>query len=196
MSKARSSGIEFDRFATGHYANVGYDATRGRYLLRKGVDARKDQSYFLYMLDQCQLSEVLFPIGGMTKQEVRRIAAKATLPVSQKEDSQDFYGGDYRELLNVHDRGGDIVNMEGKVLGRHRGIWNYTPGQRKSLPASNNGPLYVVRLDAQNNRVVAGTREDTNVSRFLVRNINWIAPTGTVERFQAQVKTRYTQTEI
>ncbi len=196
MSTARSYGIEFDRFATGHYANVGFDTASGRYLLKKGNDTKKDQSYFLYRLDQVQLSEVLFPLGGMTKREVRKIAERAGLPVSCKEESQDFYGGDYRNLLDVNQREGDIVHLDGRLIGRHKGIWNYTPGQRKNLPASNNGPLYVVKLDACNNRVVVGTKNDTAVSRFLVRNINWIAPVGTAERFEAQVKTRYTQGEI
>ncbi|HPS59097.1 MAG TPA: tRNA 2-thiouridine(34) synthase MnmA [Spirochaetota bacterium] len=196
LSKARSAGMEFDIFATGHYAIVEYDADTGRYLLKKGRDSKKDQSYFLYMLSQAQLQKALFPLGTMTKDEVRNIAKGAGLPVSAKEESQDFYEGNYRDLLDVNDTEGDIVHVDGRVLGRHKGIWNYTPGQRRGLSVSNPEPLYVVKLDGRYNRVIVGTKDDTLVSSFTVRDVNWIAIHKISRKFTAAVKTRYAQTEM
>ena len=196
LNTARSSGLEFEMFATGHYAIVEYDDENDRYLLKKSKDMKKDQSYFLYMLNQDQLHNTLFPLGTMIKNEVRAIAEKAGLPVSDKKESQDFYEGDYGELLEVSDSEGEIVHVDGRVLGRHKGIWNYTPGQRKGLSISNSEPLYVVKLDRRYNRVVVGTKDDTLISSFYVKNINWIDLNKHRGRFQAEVKTRYSQAEI
>ncbi len=196
VSSAKSAGLDFDMFATGHYAIVEYDEEIGRYILRKGTDPKKDQSYFLYMLSQNQLQKAVFPLGRLTKQEVRKIAADAKLPVAEREESQDFYEGNYRDLLDVQDTDGDIVHIDGRVLGRHKGIWNYTPGQRKGLAISSSEPLYVVKLDGRYNRVIVGSREDTFVSSFIVNNINWIALDRLGKRIEASVRTRYGQAEV
>jgi tRNA-specific 2-thiouridylase len=193
LSTAKASGINFDKFATGHYAKIEHDEETDRFLLKKGSDNNKDQSYFLYKLSQQQLAGILFPLGGMTKDEVRVLARSAGLPVSEKEESQDFYSGDYRELLNVTDTEGEIVDMSGRVIGSHKGIWNYTPGQRRGLGIANSEPLYVVRLDNSSNRVVAGTKNDICQTSFIVRNINWIALHKVSKNFIAAVKTRSTQ---
>jgi tRNA-specific 2-thiouridylase len=155
---ARRAGVEFDRFATGHYARIG--ERDGFPVLLRGVDPGKDQSYFLCRLTREVLARTLFPLGGMRKAEVRREAARRGLAVADKPDSQDFYAGDYAELLGVADAEGDIVDGGGRVLGRHRGYWRFTPGQRKGLGVAFREPLYVLRLEPEQNRVVVGTKEE------------------------------------
>jgi tRNA-specific 2-thiouridylase len=187
---AKGAGISFDRFATGHYARTGFDTVRGRWLLMRGADGRKDQSYFLYRLSQEQLAGALFPLGGMTKDDVRKTAEEAGLPVHDRGESSDFYGGDYADMVGVADRPGDIVESSGAVLGRHRGVWHYTVGQRKGLGVAFGEPLYVLSVDAESNRVVVGTEKETKRSVFTVSECSWSAwekPGGT---FDAQVKIR------
>jgi tRNA-specific 2-thiouridylase len=154
---ARQNGLDYDCFATGHYARVEFSGRHNRYVLRRGVDPRKDQAYFLYRLDQTQLSRALFPLGGMYKQDVRAIAAEHGLAVHNKPDSQDFYSGGYTELLNLAELPGNIVNRDGKVLGRHTGYWHFTPGQRKGLGIAAAEPLFVLELDPAHNEVVVGS---------------------------------------
>ena len=190
---ARMEGLVFDYFATGHYAVVEWDDQRKRYLLKKGIDSRKDQTYFIYRLTQEQLSKVLFPIGNMTKQEVREIATKINLPLSEKEESQDFYSGDYRDLLNVKDTPGNIVDAKGNVLGKHNGFWNYTIGQRKGLGVAYSEPLYVLSLDKEKNKVVVGIHEEVMSSSFIVNDLNWIAFESLNEPAEVEVKIRSAQ---
>ncbi len=172
---AAQEGIEFDYFATGHYARVEWDDNVKRFLLRKSTDLKKDQTYFLYRLSQEQLAKVFFPLGTLTKKEVRAIASKFDLKLSDKEESQDFYSGDYKELLDVPEKEGVIVNTAGKILGTHKGIWNYTIGQRKGLGIAWSEPLYVIGLDQEQNTVLVGTKEEVLGSSFLVNDLNWIA---------------------
>lgn len=154
------SGISFEKFATGHYARVEFDTMLKRYLLKKAADTAKDQTYFLYRLSQDQLARVIFPLGDFKKTEVRKIAKQAGLPVHDKEESQDFYSGDYGELLDKMPASGDIVDTNGKILGTHNGIWNYTIGQRKGLGIAVGKPLFVTAIDTRENRVVVGDKED------------------------------------
>ncbi|MBQ9336618.1 MAG: tRNA 2-thiouridine(34) synthase MnmA, partial [Lentisphaeria bacterium] len=128
---ARKSGVEFAKFATGHYARIREE--NGVFHLLRGTDEKKDQSYFLYRLKQPQLANLLFPLGELHKSEVRELAAKSGLEVKGQPDSQDFYSGDHTELLNTPPRPGNIVDTSGKILGTHQGFWNYTIGQRKGL---------------------------------------------------------------
>jgi tRNA-specific 2-thiouridylase len=193
---AIAGGLAFDYFATGHYAVVEWDETRKRYLLRKGSDPRKDQTYFIYRLTQKQLSKVLFPIGKMTKQEVREIAAKINIPLSEKEESQDFYSGDYKDLLDIKDTPGDIVDRKGNVLGRHNGFWNFTIGQRKGLGVAYSEPLYVLSLNKESNTVVVGIREEVMSSSFIVNDLNWIAIESLLEPMEVEVKIRSTQNAV
>ncbi|MCK5201256.1 MAG: tRNA 2-thiouridine(34) synthase MnmA, partial [Spirochaetales bacterium] len=127
---------DFTFFATGHYARVEFNSMTNRYLLKRAEYIKKDQSYFLSQLTQNQLSRVMFPLGELTKLEVREIAAKYKLPTSDKEESQDFFSGDYKDLFENLPPKGDIVDGSGKILGRHSGIISYTIGQRKGLGIS------------------------------------------------------------
>lgn len=156
---ARQAGVEFDVFATGHYARI-RKGENGPVLAR-GVDGGKDQSYFLYRLTREQLGGVRFPLGEYRKVEVRAMAKERDVPVFDKPDSQDFFGGEYGELLGVGDCGGEIVMENGMVLGRHGGYWNYTVGQRKGLGVAWREPLYVLRLEPEANRVVVGVRGES-----------------------------------
>lgn len=172
---AEKGGLEYDYFATGHYARVSYDEKRKRYLLKKGIEPKKDQTYFIHRLSQDQLSKILLPLGGLSKPEVREIAREAGIPSVEKEESQDFYGGDYKELLEMPETPGDIVLTDGKVLGKHNGFWNFTIGQRKGLGVAYSEPLYVVKLNPDANQVIVGTREKTFESTFHVNELNWIS---------------------
>jgi tRNA-specific 2-thiouridylase len=168
------SGITFDRYATGHYARIEYDETSGRYLLKKALDPQKDQSYFLYRLTQEQLSKALFPLGEYEKNKVRQIALDAKLPVHDKEESQDFYSGDYTELLDTKVSEGNIVNTEGKILGKHKGIWNYTVGQRKGLGIFHKNPVYVISINKDKNEIVIGEKEHLFSKGLTANNITMI----------------------
>ena len=187
---ARESGAVFDRFATGHYARI--LRSGDRLAVARASDEKKDQSYFLYRLSQEQLAGVEFPLGGLAKSEVRRIAAEHSLAAADKADSQDFYSGDKSELIGAEPREGEIVDMSGRVLGRHMGYWNYTVGQRRGLGAFGPNPLYVVRLDACRNRVVLGTREEAYSREFRVDDVNWMALGPTKGKVSGFVKIRST----
>lgn len=173
VDAARASGVEFDKFATGHYARIVADG--GRLHLLRGVDRAKDQSYFLYRLPQSRLAEVLFPLGGFTKPEIRTIAAENGLASHDRHDSQDFYGGNYSMLVDAPDRPGDIVDCAGRVLGRHRGFWHYTIGQRKGLGVAAPHPLYVIELRPQCNQVVVGQADDTVRHVVRIADCAWIS---------------------
>ena len=170
---AKENGIEFDKFATGHYARV--EEKDGRFLLKRGIAPHKDQSYFLYRLKQEQLKNILLPLGNYTKDQIRKIAKDNGLEVAEKPDSQDFYDGDYNELLGVKEKDGNIVDLDGKVLGHHKGIWNYTIGQRKGIGVSATEPLYVLELRKDTNEVVIGPADKTFKKELTAVNLNWIA---------------------
>ena len=195
---ARAAGTEFDAFATGHYARVerGPD---GRMRLLRAVDRSRDQSYFLYRLSQEQLARQLFPLGGLSKAEVRRIAReRGLLEVADKPDSQDFYSGERDELIGEPDRPGDIVDEAGRVLGRHSGFWKYTVGQRRGLALANPSgtadgePLYVLGVDACTNCVTVGPKPATVRGEFSAGDCNWISRPAPEpgERFACSVKIR------
>ena len=157
---ARKAGLAFDRFATGHYARTAR-RPNGRFAVLRARDEAKDQSYFLYRLSQEQLARHVFPLGDLLKAEVREIARAHGLAPADRPDSQDFYSGDVAELIGEPDREGDIVDLDGRKLGRHAGFWHYTIGQRKGLGIGGAGePYYVVDLDACRNRVVVGRVAD------------------------------------
>ena len=188
---AKQSGIEFDKFATGHYARVVYED--GRYYLKRGLATNKDQSYFLYKLTQEQLANIMMPLGEYTKDQIREIAKTNGLDVSDKPDSQDFYEGDYNELLGVEEKLGNIVDLEGKVLGQHTGIWNYTIGQRKGIGISAPEPLYVLELRKDTNEVVVGYKDKTFKKSLKAINMNWIAIEKLDKEIKATAKIRSTQ---
>jgi len=173
LEAARSSGLEFDRFATGHYARIEEDGRLGRWLLKRALDAAKDQSYFLYRLSQAQLAGALFPLGGLSKDEVRAAARAAGLPGHDREESQDFGPGGLGDLLGPGSGPGDIVDRDGRIVGRHRGVHHYTVGQRKGLGIAAPAPLYVVEIDAPGNRLVVGPESATLRPSASVRDCVW-----------------------
>ena len=158
-----------DRFATGHYARLtaGPD---GAPRLMRAKDRRKDQSYFLYRVSREVLSRTLLPLGEMTKDEVRELARGFSLAAAERADSQDFCVGDVRDVVAAAPREGEIVTRDGRVLGRHRGFWNYTVGMRKGLGVGGGTPYYVLELDAAANRVIVGTREETVCRELALRD--------------------------
>jgi len=192
LDKVLESGLEFDMFATGHYAIIEKNEKINRYELKKGSNSDKDQAYFLSMLTQDQLSRIIFPLGRMNKKDVKKIAADAGLFTADKKESQDLCSGDYRDFLEKNNSTGNFIDKEGKVLGNHEGIENYTIGQRRGLGLSSPGePYYVLSIDAENNNVIIGYNRDLLSSTMVVGKINW----GAVEKPQfpldVQVKIRY-----
>ena len=187
---ARASGLAFDRFASGHYARVEHDPVRGRFLLRRASDLRKDQSYFLYRLSQEQLASAVFPLGSLQKSRVRAIAREEGLPVHDRKESQDFYGGDLNDILGQAGREGDIVDREGRIRGRHAGVWNYTIGQRKGLGIAFPVPLYVTAIDARRNTLVVGPESETYSRSCVVRDCAWVMIGELGASSDVQVKVR------
>jgi tRNA-specific 2-thiouridylase len=188
---ARMNGLSFDVFATGHYAKI-EKCANGRYAIARAADPKKDQSYFLYRLSQEQLAGTMFPLGGMTKVEVRKYAADRGLATADRLDSQDFYSGDKNELIGAPDKEGEIVDLSGKVLGRHSGFWHFTVGQRKGIGVYGPEPHYVIGLDACRNRVVVGSRQEAYRSQFNVADIKWMASAPTQEPIECRAKIRST----
>ena len=193
--QARLAGADY--LATGHYARI-VPAHGGGYELHKGVDERKDQSYVLHMLDQERLAHTLLPLGGLTKAEVRDLAAQLGLPVAQRHDSQDlcFLGGeDYRQFLlrrqpDFEDPG-PILDENGNLLGRHRGLAFYTIGQRKGLGIAAPQPLYVKAKLTANNSLIVAPRARLGQAEFTARDVCWIAGRPPAEAFRAEFKIRY-----
>jgi tRNA-specific 2-thiouridylase len=172
--KALAGGIRADLFASGHYARV-ESGGNGRYLLKKGRDEKKDQSYFLYGLTQRQLSRTIFPLGGYLKQEVRKLCVEMELGVEARKESQDFAGGDYAALFDGKAVPGRVVDKQGKVLGVHKGIVYYTRGQRRGLSVASQEPLYVLDIRADTSSVVVGSANDLCMEKQVVGDLNWIA---------------------
>ena len=172
-----------ERFATGHYSRLDTDAS-GRVFLRRGADRKKDQSYFLYRVSRETLSRTLFPLGGMTKADVRQMAHDAGFAVAEKSDSQDFCGGDPMEIVGAEDRVGNIVDTSGKILGQHNGFWHFTPGKRKGLGVGGGTPYYVVRLDAERNEVIVAFKEASIVREFRLSDEVWLADADYVRTVQ------------
>ena len=190
-SAAAKQGIKFDKFATGHYARVEKDPQTGKYQLKKALDLSRDQSYFLHRLKQEQLAHVLFPLGEKTKPEIREKAREAGLVVADKEDSMDFYCGDYNDLLNFPNKPGDMVTLDGKVIGQHNGIWNYTIGKRKGLGLSGFAePMYVVKIDADKNQVIIGPKSALYSTTLRACNTSWIAGEPPATQFDCEIKIR------
>ena len=186
----RHLGIEFDKFATGHYARNEFNLNTNRWELKKGVNPKKDQTYFLYRLSQDELNNILFPLGAMQKEEVRKYAIDNNIPVAQKQDSQDFYKGDYSELFEMEPVKGELKDRFGNVLGYHEGIWNYTIGQRKGLKIAYSEPLYVLEINEADNSVVVGVKNETYCKGLIASDLNWVALNNPIKPFEANAKIR------
>lgn len=200
LERARELGADF--VATGHYARVERDEFRSRYLLKKGVDQRKDQSYVLYPLTQEQLRHTLLPVGNLSKQRVREIAVEMGLPVAAKPDSQEicFIPDDnYPRFLEMHvaeaTRPGPVLDSQGNILGKHKGIPFYTIGQRKRLGISARERLYVTGIDVAQNAILVGGKQELCHGGLVASGLNWVA----IERLEqsriVKAKVRYSHQE-
>jgi len=192
--KTQDSGIEFDYFATGHYAQVVYNESKHRYLLKKARDLSKDQSYFISSLSQAQLSRSLFPLGDYTKEEVRRIASDFRLEVDDKPESQDFIVGGYSLLVKTA-QPGPILDKQRNILGEHRGIPSYTIGQRKGLGISAKEPLYVNDINSKTNTITVGSKEELYQDELIASGLNWIAIEELKRPTKVKARIRYRQKE-
>jgi len=194
----RARALGATKLATGHYARIGHDAGTGRFELLRACYEAKDQSYYLFELNQAQLAQTLFPLGEMTKGEVRERARALGLVTAEKPESQEICfvpEGDYAavvEALRPQLRGveGEIVDGDGKVLGLHGGIHHFTIGQRKGLGIASDGRLYVIAIDVQTRRVVVGTDEDLDTNSAIVRDVHWISGTAPESTLRAHVRIR------
>jgi tRNA-specific 2-thiouridylase len=195
--------IGADQIATGHYARVEFDEGRGRWLLKRPTDRAKDQTYFLFGLTQEQLSRTLFPLGLMTKPEVRDLARKLGLALAEKPDSQEICfvpGGDYKRFLDAYlaeqgeslpDTSGELVSASGEVVGEHKGIHNFTVGQRKGLGVATGSPLYVIQINGERGQVVVGNEEALYSKTMQVRRTNLISVEDLSEPMRVTVKIRH-----
>ena len=199
LNEANKKNIYY--FATGHYANV--EEKDGLFYLKKAKDDTKDQSYMLYSLTQEVLSRVKFPLGNLTKKEVREIAEKNGFHNANKSDSEDICfvpDGDYAEVIkkytNKNYPKGKFLLKDGTVLGEHKGIIYYTIGMRKGLGISYKHPLYVCEIDLKNNNIILSEEKDLYKDSFLVRDYNFILGKAPDKSFECMVKTRYHQKEV
>ncbi len=198
----RATELGYDYIATGHYAVCEYDSERQRYLLKRSADRSKDQTYVLYSLTQEQLAHVIFPLGNMEKNEVRAIAERAGLVNSNKPDSQDIcfvpdgdYSGFIRKFTGKDPICGNFEDMDGNILGVHKGIINYTIGQRKGLGIAAGRPLYVVRKQVDTNTVILGDEKDLYTNSLTAYDVNLISIPELTSPVRITAKTRYSQNE-
>ncbi|MFH0924739.1 MAG: tRNA 2-thiouridine(34) synthase MnmA [bacterium] len=187
-----------DLLATGHYVRLGYNKNRDSYYLHKGVDQKKDQSYFLYRLKQSQLKRLIFPLGTMQKFEVKELARKKCLEEIVDQDSQEicFVNGDYRNYIttylnNKSGSKGHIMDLEGKIIGEHKGIFRYTVGQRKGLEIRSIRPYYVAKIDYNNNIIYAGEKENCYKKKIIIKDLVFTDENQPVSPLKVITKIRY-----
>jgi len=192
----KADKLNCDYIATGHYARVTKKGSR--YILRKGKDKTKDQSYMLYNLTQNQLSRCIFPLGNITKKKIRNIAKYLNLEIADKKDSQEIcfipdndYGCYIKNNSPEEFKDGDIVDKEGNILGKHNGIFNYTIGQRKGIKISSKNPLYVIDIDVKGNRIIVGSENEIYRNKLIATNINWIGIDELKNEMDVKAKIRY-----
>jgi tRNA-specific 2-thiouridylase len=200
LEKAKELGAEL--IATGHYARIERDRRQGRYLLKKGIDERKDQSYVLYVMTQDHLSNTIFPLGSLRKEETRKIAEDLNLSVATKPESQEICfipEDDYSKFLSTimpeKISPGPIFDKTGTILGKHQGLPFYTIGQRKGLGIAHRKPLYVISIDIDRNALIVGEEEAGYSKEFLVKDLNWVAVDHLDEAQKVKVKLRSTMKE-
>lgn len=189
--------LDSEKIATGHYARIRHNETSGRYELLRAADRNKDQSYFLYDLSQDLLAASIFPLGELQKSDTRRIASEYGLKTADKPESQDLClvesNGSMRAFLDKYlaPKKGDIIDASGKVLGQHDGVHHYTIGQRKGLGVSAPEPLYVIALDAINNKVIVGDRTKATQPECSVERVNWVSIAEPSSPIKTEVQVRY-----
>jgi len=195
--------IGADQLATGHYARVEHDSESGRWLLKRPVDRAKDQTYFLFGLTQEQLSRSRFPLGHMTKPEVRELAKQHKLALAEKPDSQEICfvpNGDYKGFIDAYlaeqgealpDTSGELVTSAGEVIGEHTGIHNFTVGQRKGLGVATGSPLYVIQIRGDKREVVVGSGEELLTKTLKAKRLNWISIPELTEPIRVTAKIRH-----
>jgi len=201
LKTARSIGAS--RIATGHYAVNEYDAQRGRWILKRPADLAKDQTYFLFGLTQEQLAHTLFPLGHLTKPEVRDVARQRGLALAEKPDSQEICfipGGDYKQFLTAYleeqgetmpETAGELVASNGEVIGRHDGISNFTVGQRKGLKVASPTPLYVLQIDSASHRVTVGADAELATRTLRANRLNWVSIPALAGPMRVKIKIRH-----
>jgi tRNA-specific 2-thiouridylase len=201
LRMARQIGA--DRLATGHYARIRHDVATNRFELLRALDPTKDQSYFLWGLSQDQLSRSEFPLGELSKDDVREIARRTALPIAEKPESMELCfvpKGNYVQFIHayasenkipVSTGEGDIVTESGDVLGRHNGIHNFTIGQRRGLGFAAGKPLYVLAIEPETNRVIVGDDDALRKTTFEVENVNWVSVAEPSRPLRASVKIRH-----
>jgi tRNA-specific 2-thiouridylase len=197
-----ADGVGAAQIATGHYARVTQDPSTGRYQLRRAVDSGKDQTYFLFGLTQRQLARTLFPLGEMTKTEVRTLARHMGLAVAEKDESYEICfvpNGDYAAFMDayLHSKGiemeqkrGEIVSTDGRTIGEHTGVHHFTVGQRRGLGIAAGQPLYVIATDVATQRVTVGGNDQLFRTSLIAKDVNWISWPGLPAPARAQVKIR------
>lgn len=189
--------LDADYFATGHYAIVEFSPEYNRFILKKSKDQRKDQSYFLYKLNQSQLKHLILPLGHLSKSAIRQIAKEAGLTIAEKPDSQEicFIKTNYKDFLQQKVtnkiKPGSFLDKSGKVLGQHDGIAFYTIGQRRGLGISAGKPLYVIEINAKDNSIIVGEEKDLFKREFFAEGINWIAIDKLTDKMKVYAKIRY-----
>lgn len=198
----RAGGLNADLLATGHYARVRHDEARDRWVLERGRDRAKDQAYFLFSLTQAQLARARFPVGELTKPEVREYARARNLPVANKPDSHEICfipDGDHATFIEKQtgglQRDGTLVDTSGKVVGRHAGVHRFTVGQRKGLGLSSPIPLYVVNIDAETSTVTVGARGALEKSTLTASQVNWISGDVPEQPLRVTAKIRHQHKE-
>ena len=198
----RAAALGADQVATGHYARLGRDPETNLVYLRRGLDASKDQSYFLFSLTQDQLSHAVFPIGGLDKSAVRELARAGGLPTAEKPDSQELCfvaDGDTAGFVETREptvaTSGPIRDRDGRLLGEHSGIHHFTVGQRKGLGLSTHVPLYVLAIDADENAVTVGPRVELEQTRLRATGVNWISGRPPTDACPVTAKIRHRHTD-
>ena len=202
LLKRSMETMDADYLSTGHHVRIEYDTQKKRHLLKKGRDREKDQSYFLYTLRQEQMARTLMPVGHFIKKDIRKKAEELNLPPARRAESQEICfipDNNYPRFLRKNSplavKPGPIVDTEGKILGRHKGTFHFTIGQRKGMGIAASHPLYVVAIDAQTNTIVAGPNEELYDNELVASRLNFISVSGLKESFTGKAKIRYKHTE-
>ncbi len=198
IDELKKRGIDFDYFATGHYARIdhnGLNRRGGQFYLKKAVDRKKDQSYFLYNLSRDQLKSIIFPLGNYKKDEVRALVGEWLPEISKKAESQDFVAGGYRQLFEKAGNPGPILNTRGEKIGEHQGIAFYTIGQRRGIGIPSDLPFYVIARDSQRNAVIVGEKEELLGTQLIAKELNWLTFEKLARTILLQARIRFQHKE-